>query len=212
MMLAEKYAFEAKCLVPDPQIEVTGEECRHIARVRFHAWAAQLGQELKYPGFDHSELLARFVAAVCAPLFRHRYVDRVCQSMRKSNPLGPPAARQDTARSCWRPTSSLDVAIARSPCDIEHHRGRQSTVHRRTACSPKAKVCKNLLTPSPRRKGTSTTLASRPFIQIYSSEVSPQCPPRFSPLDQPLLDAIFSILLARQSNENKLHHCAARVR
>src|SRR5215813_7281839 len=112
MMLAEKYAFEAKCLVPDPQIEVTGEECRHIARIRFHTWAAQLGQELKYPGFDHSKLPTRFVAAVCAPPFRHPYADRVRQWMRKSNQLGPPDARPDTARSFRRPTSRLGVAIA----------------------------------------------------------------------------------------------------
>jgi hypothetical protein len=56
MVLAEKYAFEAKRLVTGPQIEIAREECRHIARVRFHAWAAQLGQEFKQPGFDHCKL------------------------------------------------------------------------------------------------------------------------------------------------------------
>src|SRR5262249_51797605 len=50
MMLGEKYAFEAKCLVADPQIEVPGEQCRHIGRIKSHAWATQLEQELQHPG------------------------------------------------------------------------------------------------------------------------------------------------------------------
>ena len=47
MMLAEKDAFEAKCLVKDPQIEIAREQCCHIVRIRLYAWAAQLRQEFK---------------------------------------------------------------------------------------------------------------------------------------------------------------------
>jgi hypothetical protein len=78
MVLAEEYTFEAKRLVTDPQIEIPREECRHIARIRLRAWAAQFGQELKYPWFDHCKLLARLVAAVCAPPL-DTHVDRSCQ-------------------------------------------------------------------------------------------------------------------------------------
>ncbi len=47
MMLAEKYAFEAKRLVADPEVEVATKEPRYIPRVRFRAWATQLRQEFK---------------------------------------------------------------------------------------------------------------------------------------------------------------------
>jgi hypothetical protein len=47
MVLAEEYAFEAKRLIEDPQIEVAREERRHIVWIRFHAWAAQFRQEFK---------------------------------------------------------------------------------------------------------------------------------------------------------------------
>jgi len=43
MVLAEEYAFEAKRLITDPQIEVAREECRYILRIWFQAWAAQFG-------------------------------------------------------------------------------------------------------------------------------------------------------------------------
>jgi hypothetical protein len=47
MVLAEEYAFEAKRLITNPQIEVAREECRHIVRIRFQTWATQFGQEFK---------------------------------------------------------------------------------------------------------------------------------------------------------------------
>src|SRR6516165_8583389 len=56
MVLAEKYALEAKRLVTHPQIEIAREECCHIVRGRLDAWAAQLGQEFKQPGLDHYAL------------------------------------------------------------------------------------------------------------------------------------------------------------
>jgi len=40
MMLAEKYAFEAKRLVKDPKIEVARKQCGHVVRIRLHARAA----------------------------------------------------------------------------------------------------------------------------------------------------------------------------
>jgi hypothetical protein len=80
MVLAKEYAFEAKRLVTNPQVEVAHEECCYIASIGLHAWAAQFGQELKYPWFDHCKLLARLVAAVCAPLL-DKHVDRSASEM-----------------------------------------------------------------------------------------------------------------------------------
>src|SRR3974390_2301276 len=57
MMLAEKYAFEAKRFVKDPKIEVAREQCSHVVRIRLHARATQLGQEFKHPGLDHGKVI-----------------------------------------------------------------------------------------------------------------------------------------------------------
>jgi hypothetical protein len=47
MVLAEKYAFEAERLVTGPQGEIAREECRHVAGIWLHAWAAQFRQEFE---------------------------------------------------------------------------------------------------------------------------------------------------------------------
>ena len=67
MVLAEKYAFEAKRLVKDPQIEIAREQCRHIARIRLDARAAELRQEFKYPGFDHGKVLSSGKPGISGP-------------------------------------------------------------------------------------------------------------------------------------------------
>src|SRR5262249_36969832 len=54
MMLAEKYAFEAKRLVMNPQIEIAPEQRRHVLWIRLYAWAAQFRQEFEQPRFDHA--------------------------------------------------------------------------------------------------------------------------------------------------------------
>ena len=59
MVLAEKYLFEAKRLVADPQIEIASEKCRRIARVRFHAWAA--------PGSGRNSKTHGLIIARCRP-------------------------------------------------------------------------------------------------------------------------------------------------
>src|SRR6516165_10164338 len=57
MMLAEKYAFEAKRLVKDPKIEVARKQCGDVVRIRLHARATQLRQEFKHPGLDHGNVI-----------------------------------------------------------------------------------------------------------------------------------------------------------
>ena len=47
MVLAEKYAFEAKRLVMDPKIEIAREKLRHIAWIRFRAWTTEFRQEFE---------------------------------------------------------------------------------------------------------------------------------------------------------------------
>src|SRR5262249_10436385 len=40
-----------------PEIEIAGEQQRHVAGIRLHGGAAQLGQEFKYPRLDHCALI-----------------------------------------------------------------------------------------------------------------------------------------------------------
>src|SRR5262249_41933071 len=62
VVLAEKYAFEAKRLVTDPKIEITPKQCRYVGSIWLRARTAQFRQELKQPGFDHWKSLTPQIA------------------------------------------------------------------------------------------------------------------------------------------------------
>src|ERR1044072_2768103 len=83
MMLAEEDALEAQRLVARPQVEIARDVVADVARRGIVGLAAQLGEELEQPGFDHcsSPAMTRF-------------------SVRKSSARLPRPTRRSSSRSC----------------------------------------------------------------------------------------------------------------